>query len=245
MAQAFYPTAANVIAAAIRAIAAADPEGGLSPSTTENTNALQALNFLVTSWAAIGMQAWCHKNTSHILTAATNSYTIGPGANIDVARPTSIVQAWLRSTDTLPVDTPVRIISRQEYNLMTVKTTAGPPNALFYDPQYDLPGSNDGANAYGKIFVWPTPSATEVTNYDLHLVYVRPIQDFSATTDVLDFPPEWGNAIKWNLAYQIAFEYGVPVEILDRLEKRAKDELELAESFDTEQTSAYFQPDSR
>lgn len=245
MAQVFYPTAETVIEAALRAIAVIDPETTLQPNTTEMANALEALNFLVTSWQAHGMQVWCHKTVSYVLTAA-NSYTIGPsGATITAARPLRIVQAWLRDTSTNPVDTPLNIVSRDEFNLLSVKTTPGIPNQLFYDPEFDRDASNGGANAKGKIWIWPQPDATVVTNYDLYMVCVRPIQDFTAKTDYLDFPQEWFNAVKWNLAHQIAFEYGVPVEILDRLEKRAETELSLALSFDNDPAPVFFQPERR
>ena len=246
MAQGFYPNAQTIIDAALRAIAVTDPEGALSPSTTERTNALEALNFIVTSWQADGLQVWCQKQASVALTAGQNSYTCGPTGNVVIARPTVISQAWLReASGSTPTDSPLEIISRQTYNALSSKSSQGMPVQLFYDPLYDLPGGNSGANAYGKIYLFVTPDTTAATNYTLYFVYTRPIQDFNATTDFLDFPQEWFNAIKWNLAYQLAFEYGVPVEILDRLKLIAKEEKDKAMSWDVEKESVYFQVDRR
>lgn len=245
MAQVFYPTATQVITDALRALAVVDPESTVAPSSTESTNGLRALNYLVTSWQALGLQVWCHKQVNYTLSLA-NSYTIGPsGATITAARPLKIVQAWLRDTSTDPVDIPIDIISRDEYNLLSVKTSEGPPVKLFYDPEYDRDASNNGANAKGKIYVWPQPDATVVTNYDLYIISQRPIQDFNATSDTLDFPQEWFNAIKWNLAYQLSFEYGTVVEKQDRIRKLAEDTLNLAMSWDTDQASIKFQPENR
>ena len=244
MAQSFYPTASNVIDSALRAIAVADPEGGLTPSTTERTNALTALNYIVTSWQADGMQVWCQKQASYVLTAAS-SYTVGPGGNIVIARPLSVTQAWLRDTSTNPIDIPINMIDRSTYNMLSSKSSVGAPNQLFYDPEYDRDATNNGANAKGKIYVWPTPDSTIVTNYDLYFIYTRPIEDFNAVTDTLDFPQYWFNAIKWNLAHQLAFEYGIPVEILDRIGRLAEEEKGKAMAFDTEQDSVFFQPDTR
>lgn len=246
MAQGFYPNAQTVIDAALRAIAVADPEGAVSPSTTERTNALEALNFLVTSWQADGLQVWCQKQASTSLTASQNSYTCGPAGNIVVARPNIITQAWLReASGSAPVDIPLEIIDRSRYNLLSSKASEGTPSQLFYDPLYDMPGGNSGANAYGKLYLFSTPDTNAATNYNLYVVYTRPIQDFNATTDYLDFPQEWFNAIKWNLAYQIAFEYGVPVEILDRVKKIAEEEKERVLGWDTAKESVYFQVDTR
>ena len=245
MAQTFYPNAQTVIDAALRAIAVSDPEGGASPSTIERTNALEALNFLVTYWQADGMQVWCQKTGTHTLTVDTTEYTVGPGGAIDIARPTQVTQAWLRSNDTDPVDTPLNIVDRNTHNFLSTKTSSGTPNQLMYDPRYDMPAGNNGANAKGLITLWPAPTSTDVTTYDLHFVYTRPIQDFNAVTDFLDFPQEWFNAIKWNLAYQISFEYGTPVEILDRIRKIAEEEKARAMAFDTDQVGIFFQPDDR
>lgn len=245
MAQTFYPTAQGIIDSALRALGVADAEGALSPSTTEYTNALVTLNSIVTAWQADGLQVWCQKTVSYALSAAS-SYTIGAsGATITAARPLSITQAWLRNTDTYPIDIPMTIIDRDTYNSLSSKASPGPPNQLFYDPEYDRDATNSGANAKGKIYVWPTPDASTVTNYDLYIITTRPIQDFNATSDTIDFPQWWFDAIKWQLAYDLSFDYGVPVEIQDRIRKRAEEAKALALSFDTDQTSVKFQPDTR
>lgn len=245
MAQVFYPTATQLISDAMRALAVIDPESTVEPTTTETANALRTLNYIVTSWQAIGLQGWCHKTVSYTLSAASE-YTIGPsGATITAARPLRIMQAWLRDTSTDPVDIPVNIVSRDEYNLLSVKTTDGIPNQLFYDPEYDRDASNSGANAKGKIYIWPQPDATVITNYDLYLVTQRPLQDFNAVSDTFDFPQEWFNAIKWNLAYQLSFEYGTVAEKQDRIKKLAEDTLELAKSWDIDPASSFFQVDTR
>lgn len=243
MAQSFYPTIQQVADAAIKVCAAADPESNITPSTTQREDAMQAANFLVTSWIAHGMQVWCQKQGNHTLTASTNSYTAGPSGDISIARPLSIQQAWLRDTVADPdMDLPLRIISREEYNMLSQKAATGTPNCLFYDPQYDLPGSNSGASAKGKIFIWPTPDSSVVTQYDLYFVYTRPIQDFAATSDTLDFPQEWFNAVKWNLAMMIAPEYEVPLGKWKEIQKIAEDTLRLALSWDRETTSVEISP---
>ena len=246
MAQSFYPTAQNIIDAALRALAVIDPESSTTPTTTERTNALTALNYLVTSWQAEGMQVWCQKQYTHILTADTVSYTIGSsGADITASRPMGVTQAWLRSNDTKPIDIPINIIDRTTYNNLSVKTSTGNTNQLYYDPQYDRDSSNNGTNAKGKVYLWPVPDTTGVATYDLYFSGTRPIEDFNAITDTLDFPQEWFNAIKWNLAYQLSFDYGTPIEKQNKLEKLADEEKSRVLAWDVEQNSVFFQPDRR
>lgn len=243
MAQSFYPTSTTVIDAALRVVGGLDPEGGITPTTTQRNNALEALNFLVTSWQADGLQVWCQKQGTYTLSSAVSSVTIGPGGTINVARPLSIQQAWLRDTVASPnVDTPVRVVGREEYNLLSVKTTTGTPNMIYYDPQYDLPGGNSGTTAKGTIYMWPVPDTSLATQYDLYFIYTRPLQDFSAVGDGLDFPQEWFNAIKWNLTMAIAPEYQVPIMTWDRIVKLAEDTKEAALAWDGEQTSTTFSP---
>lgn len=244
MAQSFYPTALQVIDRALIDIGAVDPESGITPTTTQRTDALQVLNFLVTSWIGHGMQVWCQKQGTYVLTAAS-SYTVGPGDTIDIARPLDISYAWLRDTDATPdIDTPLRVIGREEYIRISQKETTGTPSVLFYDRMYDLPGSNSGASAYGKIHLWPVPDAAAISKYDLYFIYTRPLQDFSATSDTLDFPQEWFNAVRWNLAVELTPAYQVPLGKLREIKTLARDSLALALATDRENVSITISPAS-
>lgn len=242
MAQAFYPTAQQTIDDALRTIAAVDPEGGITPTTTQRTDALRFLNYLVTSWQAHGMQVWCQKiATMTTMTAATN-WTVGPSGDINIQRPLSVQQVWLRTLNDPQIDTPVEIIGREEYFRLSAKEATGRPTHVFYDPEYDLPGGNNGANAKGRMYVYPMPDATAIATYALQFVYTRPIQDFSAVGDYLDFPQEWFNAVRLNLALMLCPEYSVPLNKWDRIKKEAQDALNLALSWDRENASFFISP---
>ena len=243
MAQFFYPTATVVIQAALEAIAAVDPEATSVPTTVESASALTVFNFLVTSWQAHGMQVWLQKLGTSALTA-TSSFTVGPSGAINQERPLAITQAWLRNSATDPVDTPLEIVDRDTYNRNSTKTQGGTPTQLFYDPEY---AKADGTNAKGKIYLWPAPDATAVAEYDLYFVYTRPIQDFDTGggAATLDFPQYWFNAVKWNLAYELSFNYGLPIEAQNKLKTMADETLRLALSFDVDQQSVFFQIERR
>lgn len=241
MAQVFYPVALDLINRAMTDIGAIDPEGGVTPTTLQRTDALQVFNFLVTSWMALGMQVWCQKTGTYALGAGVAQPTVGPGGVINIARPEEITQAWLRDVNSLN-DIPIRIISREEYNNLSFKPAAGSPNCLFYDPQYDLPGTNSGASAKGLISLWPVPDAATVAQYDLYFIYTRPIQDFNATSDGLDFPQEWYDPLRWNLALSLGPSYEIPAQKWDRIKIMAKETLDLALSFDREGESVYISP---
>jgi hypothetical protein len=243
MAQSFFPNSGTIVNDALKIIAATDPEGAITPTTTQRTDALQMLNYLVTAWQAHGMQVWCQKVGTHTLTAGDGELTVGVGGDIAIQRPLSIQQAWLRNTVADPdQDKPIRIVSREEYFRQSTKASSGPPVMMFYDPEYDVPASNSGATQKGKIYLWPVPATDDVTTWDLYFIYSRPIQDFAGLTDSLDFPQEWYDAIVWNLAHRLSFGYEVPSVKRQEIKQVAKDTLELALSWDRENTSVTISP---
>lgn len=245
MAQNFYPASQTMIDSALRLLGVIDPEGGITPTTTMRTNALEILNFMLTSWQADGLQLHVREEGSGTLVASQGSYTIGPSGDINQVRPQNILQAWIRNT-TNSIDVPLNIVSQQEYFSLTAKTSESFPNTLYYDRQYKY-SSNSGANAKGKIFLWPEPDTTTAAGNTLRFLFTRPIQDFSAVSgaDGFDFPQEWYNAIRWGLASQLAPEYRLPLNEQNMILQRAAMEKALAMSWDSENTSLFFAPDER
>lgn len=243
MAQSFYPTVTQMATRVLTDIGAVDPEGGITPTTAQITDVLQVMNFIVTSWIAYGMQVWCQKTGTYALSNAVGNPTVGPGGTINIARPEGVTQAWLRdTTQTSPIDIPVQVVGREEYNRLSQKSVSGVPNLLFYDPQYDLPGGNSGASAKGQMFLWPVPDTSIAAQYDLYFIYTRPLQDFAAASDALDFPQEWNEPVRWNVAASLCPSYNVPVMKWDRIRANAKDSLALALSFDRETTPMTISP---
>lgn len=243
MAQSFYPNVTVIGTRALTDIGVVDPEGGLVPSTTQLNDVMQVMNFIATAWISYGMQVWCQKTGTYALSNGVYNPTIGPAGVINQARPEAITQAWLRdTTQTNPIDIPVQIGSREDYNRLTQKTATGTPNMLFYDPQYDVPSSNSGASAKGQIFLWPVPDTATAAQYDLYFIYTRPLQDFSTLSDALDFPQEWYEPIRWAIAESLCPSYNVPVMKWDRIRAKAKETLDLASSFDRETTSVTISP---
>jgi hypothetical protein len=240
----FFPDRDTLIKAALRRVRAYDPEDATTILTSQYTNASETLNFILSHWQAHGLPIWCRKTTTKALTTSDGTYTIGSGGDINVNRPLAITQAYLRDfTDsTNPIDIELDIIGQQEYHAISNKSITGRPTQLYYDAQYDG-ASNSGTTATGTIYLWPLPDSNTASYCTLVVVYQRPLLDFNATADVLDMPQEWYEAVRLNLAWKIAPEYGMPVSEYDRLGKEAEAALNLALSWDTEQTAVYFQPE--
>ena len=66
---------------------------------------------------------------------------------------------------------------------------------MFYSPDYP----------YGTARFWPLPQAGQ---WELHLICKAPISGALAATDEIVLPPEYQDAIMWNLALRLAPSYG-------------------------------------
>ena len=90
------------------------------------------------------------------------------------------------------------------------------------------------------MYVWQTTNnADKVARF----TYERPIDITDDTTDDADFPAEWFRTLKYNLATDIAPEYTIPQDRLDRITLKAEQLLEDSLGFDTENDSMSMQPD--
>jgi hypothetical protein len=240
----FFPTAGEIILSAFELIRVADGDSAQTPTTTQYTRACKALNFMLTAWQADGLQLWARKETSFALTQGNIDYSIGSGATINVYRPLKIYQAWRRDA-TNDIDVPLELVSEKDYANYANKLTEGTPIALYYSPRYESNSVQEGATAAGLIKIYQPADSWHATNTTVFIKYQRPFTDFEVTTDTLDFPQEWNEAIKYGLAVRLAPIYGIPMLEYDRLKAMAKEVKEEVMGFDTEWESLKLQPKTR
>lgn len=213
-------------------------ELGVTPNATEVTNAVEALDMMIKSWVTKGIKLWTLQEITIPLTASTSSYIIGPAAAIPTPtvtadKPLKLLQAWLRNTTVTPNnDIPMQIISQQEYNLLGSKGSTGTANSVYLQVGRDT----------STLYVYLTPTSTEVSTYDLIILTQRLIQDAGGASANLDFPVEWFYALGWNLAAELSVDYGVDSERLSYIEAKAAKFLQEVEDFDTEYSSTFFTP---
>jgi hypothetical protein len=228
----------QVIAYALRKLGVL--ELGVTPDADTVTNSASALDMMVKSWITKGIKLWTISELTLPLTSAT-SYIIGPATSsptpILVAdKPMKLKQAWLRNISVTPQnDIPLQILSQFDYNNMGSKFSTGTPNSVY------LQVSRENSTLYTYL----TPDTTASTMYEVHLVTQRLLQDVGASTDNLDFPQEWLYALGWNLAAEMATDYGVDGEKLQYIELKAQKFLDEVEGFDVEYSSTFFAPDQR
>lgn len=133
------------------------------------------------------------------------------------------------------IDTPMDEMDRIEYREMPNKTTEATPTSFHYDRR-------GGANALGRLHVWPEPDSVEDA---VKFTFARPIQDFNAAGDDADLPQEWIDCLIYNLALRMADDYDVPDSKYVRIEKMANRLLSEMQWHEEELGSITFSPDMR
>jgi len=221
----FNVTRDQVIAGALRLCGALGQ--GETPTATQVSEAAEALNMLVKAWQADGMPLWVIKNYTLPLVSDTNTYTISP-------KLLKVIQAFNHNTQT-NIDIPMRIVTRQEYNVLGNKTSSGNPIQVFSSPEL--------TNTVVKVF--PTPDSTSASQNQIVLVYQKQFDDLDSASDNLEFPNEWFEAVKYGLATRMAGEYGVSLDDRRQLLNEANMIKQEALSFGTEEGSFFFQADRK
>jgi hypothetical protein len=169
---------------------------GESTETDRLAEALEALQSMLRSWAQKQILVFASIKESFIMTSGQASYTWGTGGNISTTRPNQVLGVFIR--DAGGTDYPVDIIAEGRYRTISSKATLSRPEYLFYHPLYPL----------GYIYLFPTPDVAET----MHLESLKPFTEtssFGTVNDTIAFPPNYEEALIYNLAIRLAPEYGV------------------------------------
>ena len=229
----------QIIALALRKLGVL--ELGDKPDAETIANASLSLNLMIKQMATEGLKLWKINELVLPLVTGQTDYTIGPVSSdpttdLDTDKPLKVIQAWIRNTTVTPnIDTPLQILSKQEYNILGSKFSTGVSNSMFYDVRKNT----------GKMYVYLTPDSNSAATYSLYFVAQQPMDDLSRAQDIPDFPNEWMNTLVWNLADQLAIEYAVPANHRQEIAQRAVAYKAQLTDFDVESTSTFFQPDMR
>ena len=223
----FTTTRNELIADALRLLGVV-AEGG-TPTSDQYSTGAEALNLLLKEWETAGLPIWAIKKQSISLSASTASYTIGLSQTVNVAKPLRIYQAYLHDTSS-SVDVPMVRLSQEEYNRLGNKTSEGNPVNYYYE----------NLRTTGTIYFFPTPDSTAASGKTVEIVYQAPFQDFDSSTDEPDVPQELMRALKFNLAADLAWDYGYPIKDRQLLMMKAEALKQEAFSFVQEEASLFF-----
>ena len=129
---------------------------------------------------------------------------ISPYQMISTYRPVSINEATLTVTSSpspSPIDYPLQILNDAEWASISLKNTGtNIPRGIYYDKGYPL----------GQVYFWPYPNAgTCIVNLYCP-TYLGPF----GLNDTVALPPGWSKMLVYNLALDLAPEFGVQVDPL-------------------------------
>jgi hypothetical protein len=157
---------------------------GESPATEESADALTALNDMIASWSAIGLPIYFVSKDTVALTGAA-SYTLP-------TRPTRIKSAAVLATNGTNMSVPV--VAAEDWAGVPDKTRTGIfAEALYCDFAYPTP----------SVYLTPKPTTGTLELYCYH-----PLPSTNALTDTVTLPPGYQRALRFNLAVDLAGEYG-------------------------------------
>ncbi len=195
---------------------------GQSASAEDMNDALEDMQDLLAQWQRKRYLVWNLTDVSVTSTGA-QSYTIGNGGDFNIARPDRIESAFLRQlVNSIPnqVDFMLTILeSREDYNRITLKKLQSLSFCIFYDAAYPM----------GNVYPWPIPQADI---YEVHISIKTPLTLISDFNQVINMPPEYLPALKWNLAQRFRIAYQLPPD--PALNAAAKDSLNLIRNANTQ-----------
>lgn len=173
---------------------------GQAPMAEDSTDSMDLLNGMIAQW---NRRRWLVYHLVDVTCQGNGAlfYTVGPGGDFNVVRPDRIEAAFFRQTTNQPpsnnVDYPlVPVWSREEYNDIALKSLASFPQLFFYDSGYP----------FGSLYVWPLPS----NQYEIHISIKDTLQSFTSLSQQINLPPEYNEALHYNLALRMRPLYQLP-----------------------------------
>lgn len=166
---------------------------GQTARAEDANDALVALIAMLDSWSIDGQLVFTETVEDFSLTGNDGSYTIGTGGDFNTTRPLKIRAATIvepSGTDR----TELEVLSMEEYAYQTDLTVTGRPQRVYYDANYPT----------GTLRFHPVPSQT----YTVTLYTEKPLTNFTTVNDTVTMPPGYERALAYNLAVEIAPEFG-------------------------------------
>ncbi len=185
----YAPTALEIIEAAFNNLGVGQEGEALTPRMYADGK--RALNMLILTFNA-HPRLWIYTEGTVTMVTEQASYALTD------PRPLRITSIRRRLNG---IDTPLNMMSRQEYFDQPNKTVSPSiPVSFYFDPQVDE----------GTLYLWPAPSATAVGQYSpLRFTYIRRMNIVDDTANTLDLPQEWVEPVTWNLAKRLMPQYPV------------------------------------
>jgi hypothetical protein len=169
---------------------------GETLTAAEANDGLLSLNDMLEHWSTEGLTIPQIIREEFTLVPGQAAYTIGPSGNFNTAAPTEIREARIIDVSAVPqMELPIEIINYQQWaDIQQKGIQSSQPIYLFFQKSAPL----------STINLYYVPSvANKIALYSF-----KPLTRFTAVTDQIEFPAGYSRAIRYNLAVELAIEYG-------------------------------------
>jgi hypothetical protein len=183
---------------------------GETPSAETSQDALVALNQMIDSWNTERLSVFSTQDQVFSWPPNVLSRTLGPTGDFVGNRPVLLEDSSYFKDPSSGISYGIKFINQQQYNGIAVKTvTSTYPQVIWVNMTYpDV-----------EMYVYPKP--TKVLEW--HFVSVEEITQPATLATNLHFPPGYLRAFKYNLACEIAPEFGVePSPTVSRIAMTSK-----------------------
>jgi hypothetical protein len=187
-------TAGDIITGALRLIGVVAE--GESPSPESAADALSAMNQMIESWNTERLSVFATEDQVFSWPAAEISRTLGPTGDFVGNRPILVDDATYFKDPSTGVSYGIKLINQQQYNGIALKTVRSTyPQVMWVNMTYpDV-----------EMYIYPIP--TRVLKF--HIVSVEQLSRPAILATNLTFPPGYLRAFRYNLACELAPEFGV------------------------------------
>ena len=171
---------------------------GETPSAAMSQDALMALNQMIDSWNTERLSVFSTQDQIFLWPAGVGNQTrtLGPTGNFVGLRPVLIDDATYFRDPGTNVSFGIKLINQQQYNGIAVKTvTSTYPQVMFVNNTF--PDTT--------LTIYPVPTR----QLEWHFVSVEKLDEPATLATNLFYPPGYLRAFTYNLAMEIAPEFGV------------------------------------
>ena len=186
-------TAGDIIYGALRLIG--QLAEGEVPSADTAQDALAAMNMMVDSWSTERLAVYATQDQVFTWPAGQAVRTIGPTGDFVGLRPVQLTDATYY-VDPQGLSFTPALINEAEYNAIVLKTvTSTYPQVIYAEP----------SNPNATYSIYPVPTKDMVW----HFISVLELAQPATLGTELVFPPGYLRAFRYNLACELAPEFGV------------------------------------
>ena len=179
---------------------------GEAPSAEETSDCILALNQLISSWSLNALTVYTKLNSKYTLTNGLPYFTWGIEPD-----PLAVVQPDFNSPRPDTIFRAYRIdpggsyelsqIGKEHYDAISEKNAFGVPDRFYYEPDYP----------WGKVYLYPNPDSS----CEIEFSVFKKIDKIEYPDDEIMYPPGWDRALAYNLALEVAPEFGLmPSELV-------------------------------